>query len=79
VSKFYVDAAERGGGAAAELLDALVDEARGRGLRSLWLATNVANGRARRFYARRGFLERGGRTFVVGEVDNTDVVLELPL
>lgn len=79
VSKFYVDPGARGSGAAVTLMDALAAEARERGLESLWLATNVANARARRFYARHGFVDRGTRTFVVGGVDNRDVVLERPL
>ncbi|MFL0578396.1 N-acetyltransferase family protein [Dietzia sp. 179-F 9C3 NHS] len=79
VSKFYVDPAHHGTGAATVLLDDVVRRAVTRGARSLWLATNVANERARRFYTRHGFVERGGRTFVVGGVPNTDVVYERPL
>lgn len=79
VSKFYVDPAHHGTGAATVLLDDVVQRAVTRGAHSLWLATNVANERARRFYTRHGFVERGGRTFVVGGVPNTDVVYERPL
>ena len=79
ISKFYLDGSVRGTGAAGRLLAELCREARDRGLESLWLATNVENLRARSFYVRSGFLERGGRTFVVGGVDNLDVVYELPL
>lgn len=79
ISKFYVDSSLHGRGAARILLDAVIDHGRLNGTRSLWLATNVGNGRARTFYTRSGFVERGTRVFTVGGVDNQDVVLELPL
>lgn len=79
ISKFYLDPAHQGSGTADAMLLAAESLAATRGARSLWLATNVANARARRFYDRSGFLERGGRTFVVGGVPNTDVVYEKPL
>lgn len=79
VSKFYVDPPQHGSGVAAILLTEIERRAADQGARSLWLATNVGNSRARRFYARHGFEERGGRTFVVGGVPNSDVVYEKPL
>lgn len=79
VSKFYVDPALHGSGAAALLLEATAMRALGSGALSLWLATNVGNARARAFYVRYGFREKGHRTFDVGGVVNDDVVYELPL
>ena len=79
ISKFYVDPDHHGSGTSSTLLTAIEELAHVRGARSLWLATNVGNERARRFYARNGFAERGGRTFVVGGVPNADVVYEKPL
>ncbi|MDV8000353.1 GNAT family N-acetyltransferase [Rhodococcus sp. IEGM 1408] len=79
ISKFYLDPAHHGGGGAAQLLDAVMSTARTRGVESLWLATNVANGRARTFYLKNGFLPRGNRIFEVGGFDNVDVVYELPV
>lgn len=79
VSKFYVDPALHGTGMAGVLLDASVATARQTGAASLWLATNVGNTRARAFYVRNGFVERGTRVFTVGGTDNNDVVLEKPL
>ena len=79
ISKFYVDPGLHGAGAAAQLLDAIVERTRAEGAASLWLATNVANARARAFYVKKGFLERGHRVFTVGGMNNRDVVLELPL
>jgi GNAT superfamily N-acetyltransferase len=49
-----VAAAGSGGGAGTALLTATVDEARGRGLRRLWLITTNDNMGALRFYQRRG-------------------------
>src|SRR5699024_10021599 len=54
VSKFYLDPDFHGTGGAAGLLDAVIDTASADGADSLWLATNVANDRARRFYAKAG-------------------------
>ena len=79
ISKFYLDPDLHGGGGADGLLTAIIERSRQDGVRSLWLATNVHNARARRFYARNGFLDRGRRVFVVGGTPNQDVVLELPL
>lgn len=79
VSKFYVDPTLHGTGMAGVLLDASVSTARQAGASSLWLATNIGNTRARAFYVRNGFVERGTRVFTVGGTDNNDVVLEKPL
>lgn len=79
VSKFYLDPELHGSGAAASLLDAVATAASDSGHGSLWLGTNVGNARARKFYLKHGFVERGTRVFTVGGVDNTDVVLEKPL
>lgn len=79
VSKFYVDSGLHGTGASRGLLKACVAHVRGDEAASLWLATNVANERARAFYGKNGFVERGNRVFTVGGDDNNDVVLEKPL
>ncbi|MFN3600349.1 MAG: GNAT family N-acetyltransferase [Dietzia sp.] len=76
ISKLYVDPGHHGSGLAALVLDEMVRMCSGRGVRSLWLATNVANARARRFYDKQGFVERGTRIFDVGGLSNTDVVYE---
>lgn len=79
ISKFYLDPGLHGGGGAVGLLEAIISRSREHGVQSLWLATNIDNARARRFYVKNGFLERGQRVFVVGGTSNRDVVLELPL
>ncbi|MBS7549571.1 GNAT family N-acetyltransferase [Dietzia sp. Marseille-Q0999] len=79
ISKFYVDPDHHGAGIASRMLDDVIARSRRSGVQSVWLATNVANARARRFYVKNGFEPRGNRTFDVGGVANTDVVYELPL
>lgn len=79
ISKFYVDPDHHGAGIAYEMLDDVRRRSVAAGARSIWLATNVANARARRFYVKHGFVDRGNRTFDVGGVANTDVVYELAL
>ncbi|MFN3602982.1 MAG: GNAT family N-acetyltransferase, partial [Dietzia sp.] len=79
ISKLYVDPGHHGSGVATRVLDEIAGLCSGRGVRSLWLATNIANARARRFYVKQGFVERGTRTFDVGGVSNHDVVYEKDL
>ncbi|MGI9589088.1 MULTISPECIES: GNAT family N-acetyltransferase [unclassified Dietzia] len=79
ISKFYVHPDHHGAGIASRMLDEVTRRCRDAGAQSIWLATNVANTRARRFYDKHGFEPRGNRTFDVGGVANTDVVYELPL
>lgn len=76
VSKFYLTPSLHGSGVATALLESVVIEAGEKGADSLWLATNAANTRARRFYERSGFVERGNRKFDVGGTQNNDVVYE---
>lgn len=76
ISKFYLDPGRHGSGAATELLDAVIGHVWSDGADSLWLATNIGNDRARAFYAKNGFVDRGSRVFEVGGVLNDDVVLE---
>ena len=79
ISKFYLDPTLHGSGEATRMLDAVIEVAESEAARSLWLATNIANARARGFYTRTGFIERGERDFLVGGVPNRDVVFERPL
>ncbi|KAA0919611.1 GNAT family N-acetyltransferase [Dietzia sp. ANT_WB102] len=79
ISKFYVSPDHHGAGIASEMLAEVCRRSKASGAQSMWLATNVANARARRFYVKHGFVVRGHRIFDVGGVANTDVVYELTL
>nr|WP_129339690.1 GNAT family N-acetyltransferase [Cellulomonas endophytica] len=78
LSKAYVDLEEEGTGTAGALVTAGLERAAALlGPRPVWLGTNVANARARAFYRRRGFVEVGTRTYVVGGQAHDDVVMLL--
>ncbi|QDB78788.1 tRNA (guanosine(37)-N1)-methyltransferase TrmD [Georgenia wutianyii] len=79
LSKCYVRPDVHGSGLARRLLAACTAAAGARGAETIWLGTNVANRRARRFYERSGFTVVGRRTFDVGGVPNDDVVLSTPI
>lgn len=79
LSKIYVLAGGHGRGAAAQLLDASIAEARRRGAVGMWLGTNQANVRAQRFYLKHGFERVGTKTFRLGDVDEHDYVYERAL
>ena len=75
LSKCYTDQRYRGSGVTAAILTESLTVAR-----DLWdlgavaLATHIGNKRAARFYRRSGFRKAGRRTFLVGDVVNTDDV-----
>ncbi|MCM3661746.1 GNAT family N-acetyltransferase [Georgenia satyanarayanai] len=79
LSKCYVHPDVHGRGLAGRLVAAATDAAAERGARELWLGTNAANRRARRFYERCGFAVVGKRTYDVGGVPNDDVVMSTPV
>ncbi|WP_068982592.1 GNAT family N-acetyltransferase [Tsukamurella pseudospumae] len=74
LSKLYVDPDHHGSGVARTLLDAAVLGAAGE---PLWLGVNADNARAKRFYAKSGFVVAGTRTFTVGGTTFVDDVLVL--
>lgn len=55
IGELVTQRSHEGRGIGAALVDALVDWARSRGYTRITLETGAANGRARAFYARRGF------------------------
>jgi len=77
LSKLYVRPGAHGSGIASRLLAAVVERARSTDARTVWLGTNHANDRARRFYEREGFTLVGTRRFLVGERWEDDVVYAL--
>ncbi|TFB47228.1 GNAT family N-acetyltransferase [Cryobacterium tagatosivorans] len=76
LSKFYLRAEAHGGGAAATLMGATLDAARGRGAAGVWLGVNQLNARALRFYEKHGFRVVGRKRFLVGGEYENDFVLE---
>ncbi|MBS4103625.1 GNAT family N-acetyltransferase [Tsukamurella paurometabola] len=74
LSKLYVDPGHHGGGVARALLDAVRADAGGL---PVWLGVNADNARAKRFYAKSGFVAVGVREFTVGGTTFVDDVLVL--
>lgn len=77
--QLYVLAPWQGSGAAQELMDWGMAEARRRGADELYLAVFTDNRRARRFYGRYGFDEVGPYAFMVGNQADEDVIMRLAL
>lgn len=65
LDQLYVDAAARGSGVAAALLDDAARAAAGAGHPRPWLAVAPGNARARRFYERHGWTDDGPLDHVV--------------
>jgi GNAT superfamily N-acetyltransferase len=77
--QFYILQPWHGTGAARELMAWVIDEARRRGAQHLYLSVFTDNHRARRFYARYGFVEEGPYAFMVGNHADEDIVMRLDL
>ena len=73
--RFYVDASQHGRGLAPRLMDAIVEAARARGARTLWLGVWERNLRAQKFYRKCGFTEIGTHTFLLGRDRQTDLLM----
>lgn len=73
--QLYVLGAVRGAGVASALMDWAIAQAARRGARDLYLSVYTDNPRARRFYARYGFVEVGPVTFMVGRQADEDIIL----
>lgn len=76
LSKLYVLPASHGAGGARTLMEATLDDARARGVTSVWLGVNQQNARAIRFYGKSGFAVVGTKTFLVGPERHDDFVME---
>ena len=77
--QLYVLGPWQGSGAARELMDWLMAEARRRGAAELYLSVFTGNHRARRFYARYGFEDVGPYAFMVGNQADEDIIMRLAL
>ena len=65
VEQVFVDEAHRGTGVAGRLLDEAERRVAGQGYDEAWLAVVAGNARARAFYARRGWVDRGDLPYEV--------------
>ena len=72
LSRLYVDRRWHGAGIAGLLMDRVLDDARRRGARGIWLGVWEHNVRAVRFYAKYGFADIGSHEFVLGSDVQTD-------
>jgi diamine N-acetyltransferase len=77
--QLYVLAPWHGAGVGAALMAWVLDEARARDARELYLSVFVDNLRAQRFYARYGFERVGAYAFMVGDHEDEDHVMRLAL
>ena len=77
--QLYVLNEWRGAGAARELMDWALAEAKASGVKDLYLTVYTDNHRARRFYEKHGFVEVGPYAFMVGEQADEDIILKVRL
>lgn len=74
--QFYVLKQWHGAGIAAELMDWALAEAARRGVGELFLSVFTDNHRARRFYARHGFVDFGRYQFMVGTHADDEIIMK---
>lgn len=79
LKQLYILAPWQGAGVAATLMDWAIATARAQGAARLVLSVYVDNLRARRFYARYGFVEIGAAPFAVGDQIDDDRIWSLDL
>jgi len=77
--QLYVRREHQGSGIAAKLMDWGLAELRRRGAEDAYLSVWSENQRAKRFYARYGFVEVGRNLFMVGEQADDDRIWKLAL
>ncbi|MEO6248075.1 MAG: GNAT family N-acetyltransferase [Sphingomicrobium sp.] len=77
--QIYVLEAATGQGVGAALMDWATVKARATGARHLQLSVYIANHRARRFYARRGYVEIASYRFMVGNHADEDIIMRVEL
>jgi GNAT superfamily N-acetyltransferase len=75
IQRLYVDAPWHGRGVAQQLMGAMLARAREAGADRVWLGVWEHNPRARRFYAKAGFVDAGDHAFVLGDEVQRDLVM----
>lgn len=79
LKRIYLLDGWQGKGNGDRLMEQLLFHARERGAKRLLLAVYPVNEKARRFYARHGFVEIGETVFMVGNVPFRDLIYARPL
>lgn len=79
LSQLYLDQSAQGSGLADLLMQAAIAESRARRMQVLYLTVLDTNARARRFYARHGFVEVGCYPYRLGRSIDDDRILRLML
>ena len=79
LARIYVDAKHQSGGIGATLMQAVLDYAKKKDYRTVWLGAWEKNPDARRFYERQGFSAVGSKYFMVGNDRQNDVVMSRQL
>ncbi|WP_231478251.1 GNAT family N-acetyltransferase [Sphingomonas sp. UNC305MFCol5.2] len=77
--QLYLRERGKGTGAAQALMDWALQTARARDAATLWLSVYIENYRAKRFYERYGFVDRGRYVFMVGDHEDEDRLMSLDL
>ncbi len=77
--KLYLAERAKGSGAARVLMDWAIAQGRARGAEEMWLTVYSDNHRAKRFYERCGFEDRGPYAFMVGNQADEDRLMRLML
>lgn len=70
--QLYLDARAKGSGAAQVLIDWAFEQGRAAGAEEMWLSVYIDNHRAKRFYEKNGFEDRGRYNFMVGNHADED-------
>jgi ribosomal protein S18 acetylase RimI-like enzyme len=79
LKRLYVARAWHGRGVGQALMNAVLNAARARGAKTLWLGVWERNPRAVAFYEKYGFTRVGEHSFILGSDVQTDWVLARPL
>ena len=75
IQRFYVDTPWHGSGVAQALMRAMLAHAHDGGADMVWLGVWELNPRARRFYAKAGFVDAGDHAFMLGDEVQRDLVM----
>lgn len=73
--QFYLLQPWQGAGVGPEMMQWALDEARERGMKEVYLSVFIDNERARRFYRKYRFEDVGRYAFMVGDHEDTDIVM----